>query len=177
MKTEGIVWLEKIKDGSISEHLKEYSELEKMKIIPSRKLTLDNIIYFNKGGRLPRLDHLSKSTGFNKRGIIKQYNKCFRKNELAFDITIPELFYVFSYYKGTTPTLPNKLISATWNDLSKFRSAVRRGSIKSWNKKLENPRATIYSRYCIALVSENKKPVFRSAFSFLPYLQTEPLSV
>jgi hypothetical protein len=164
METERISWLRKIENGEIFDYLTEYLELEKMDLNDNTKKVLYRIIDLNKEGRFPRRKNLLILTR-NNYIYLHNYIKCLKGKNLIVDVTIPELLNVFGiWYSPGHFKLPKQLDYATYYD--RLASKIR-GATLSWKNKMRNPRATHFSRYHIALVSENHIPVFVKAFSFL----------
>jgi len=166
METEGVIWLRKIQDGSISEFLTEYSELEEMKLTNLRRKVAYTITDLNKKSRFPKrkiLESVTASTTSRLYGCIKYL----KEYVLVIDVTIPELLNVFGIRKERVLDLPPQLDYATYYNLSGMRRC--RGGTMNWDEKIENPRGPNRPYYNIALVSEDGIPVFAKAFSFLEH--------
>jgi hypothetical protein len=167
MENKAITLLEKIKNGSILEELTEYEDLQ---WLTKQRKILDYVICLNEKCRFPRNKDARKNFNYGASHVPFEY---FIDKELVFDTTMPELISVFGYYSSRRRNLPKELSYATWNDIENFRCGRSRGSSKSWVNKIESPRALVYQRYHIALISKKKVPVFSSAFAFLDYLNSK----
>jgi hypothetical protein len=169
MENKAITLLEKIKNESILEELTEYGDLQGLD--EHQKKILDYAIHLNERCRFPRNSDARKNFSYSANRVPFEY---LIYKELAFNATMPELVSVFGYYSGRRRSLPEELNYATWNDIEDFRCHRGKGGAKSWNNKIESPRASIYKRYhiaYIALISKKKVPVFNIAFAFLDYLK------
>lgn len=167
METEGVVWLRKIQDGSISEYLTEYSELKEMRLTDLRRKVEYTIIDLNKKSLFPKRRILKSLMNIHQE-TLQVSIEYLKKYVLMIDVTIPELLNVFEIHKGRRPNLPQQLDYATYYDLSRMRQRSGRSHV-NWHERKQNPRSLHYPRYYIALVSENGIPVFSKAFSFLEH--------
>ncbi|MEM5790553.1 MAG: hypothetical protein QXP77_00665 [Candidatus Aenigmatarchaeota archaeon] len=166
METESIEWLKKIKDGSILSYLKEIDEIEKIEMPKYSKKLLYEIVDANKKGKFPQRKELIKKLNISESVFYKYINYLKSKN-LIIDFTAVEVLYVFKKSGEYKMKLPSELYMTIQNEIERLK--VRSGgSSKSWIKKFQNPRAFAYSRFYIALLLENKLPVFYNSFSFIP---------
>ncbi len=164
MEIKGVEWLEKIKDGSILSYLKEICEIERVEMPEISKKLLDEIVSSNKKGKFPKRKELIKKFNCSQSSFGKYINYL-KNKKLVFDFSSIELLYVFKKSEKYK-ILPFELNVATGYEIMKL--GRRCSSAKSWAKKFQNLRAPHYSRFYIALLSENGCPVFYSSFKFIP---------
>lgn len=172
METEEVKLLRKIKEGTISNSLTPFSEIEDLMKSGTERETLYRMIEFNEKCRFPKYVHLSKARNSSRR-TIEKHMKSLKKFELAFNVVIPELTKVFSIRKGNRVYLPESLDYATWYDMSKRRFGHPSG-ITTWRKRKKLLRFPNWHVYNLARVEKNGIPVWVDVFRFLKHYETIP---
>ena len=162
------IFLEKIRDNSILKELTDYECFQELNLTKNKRTLMEFIIRSNERGRFPKVHHISKELPLVD---VSCHYRQLNSLNLLVGVTIPDINGAFDFQHGSMRRWPAELDYATWGDIQNYRSI--KGESKSWRQKNEFSIAKAYSRYYIAPISKNGKPVFGIAFSFLGYAKAD----
>jgi len=171
MVTEGVPWLRTIKDGTIANSLKPFSEIDNLIKEQNRRDCLHRMIEFNRWGRFPKYSNLLEKIKCHT-DTIYRYVQDLKKLGVAFNVSMLELKEVFSYRKHYNICLPKSLEHATWGDLSKRK--IHPSGPEPRGKRVDSLRPPNWPLYNLALVEEGGIPVWVDAFRFLKRYKVMP---